>query len=95
MLNCEFKSFQRLPDAQIRLWEPGSQMADYAIVRLPKQSFFLEQTQLKAIFNIGAGVDAITKLELPPNVPLIRLNDAGMASQNGRVCLPCHYQACP
>lgn len=70
-----------LPDAQISLWEPGCAAADYAIVRAPEQLFFLEQTGLKAIFNIGAGVDAVLKLDLPPNIPLIRLNDAGMGVQ--------------
>lgn len=70
-----------LPDAQLALWEPGSPQADYAIVRSPKQSFFLEQTQLKAIFNIGAGVDSILQLELPQDAPLIRLSDAGMGVQ--------------
>jgi glyoxylate/hydroxypyruvate reductase A len=32
-------------------------------------------------FNIGAGVDALLKLRLPPGVAVVRLDDAGMAVQ--------------
>src|SRR6202008_215234 len=39
--------------------------------------------QVKAIFNTGAGGDALLKFgdALPPHVPIIRLGDAGMAVQ--------------
>lgn len=70
-----------LPDATISLWQPGAPLADYAVVWAPPQAFFNEQTQLKAIFNTGAGVDALMKLDLPAGVPVIRLDDAGMAVQ--------------
>ena len=70
-----------LPDATISLWQPGAPLADYAVVWAPPQTFFDEQTQLKAIFNTGAGVDALMKLDLPAGVPVIRLDDAGMAVQ--------------
>ena len=40
-----------------------------------------EQPQLKGIFNIGAGVDALLKLRLPPQAKVVRLDDAGMAVQ--------------
>lgn len=70
-----------LPDATISLWQPGAPLADYAVVWAPPQTFFNEQTQLKAIFNTGAGVDALMKLDLPAGVPVVRLDDAGMAVQ--------------
>ena len=70
-----------LPDATISLWQPGAPLADYAVVWAPPQTFFNEQTQLKAIFNTGAGVDALMKLDLPAGEPVIRLDDAGMAVQ--------------
>ncbi|MFZ2220684.1 MAG: glyoxylate/hydroxypyruvate reductase A, partial [Rhodoferax sp.] len=54
-----------LPDAQVTVWQPGAPLADYAVVWAPPQAFFNEQTQLKAIFNTGAGVDALMKLDLP------------------------------
>lgn len=70
-----------LPHAHVSVWQPGAPAADYAVVWAPPQAFFDEQTQLKAIFNNGAGVDALLKLRLPAGVPVIRLDDAGMAVQ--------------
>ncbi len=70
-----------LPNAQIALWQPGTPPADYAVVWAPPQQFLDEQTQLKAIFNIGAGVDALMQLRLPAGVPVLRLDDAGMSAQ--------------
>ena len=69
------------PQAAVHLWSPGAPPADYAVVWAPPQSFFDEQTQLKGIFNIGAGVDALVKLRLPEGVPVVRLDDAGMSVQ--------------
>lgn len=60
--------------------DPGAPRADYAVLWRPHPSFFLEQRHLKAIFNLGAGIDALAALpECPRDVPLIRLEDAGMA----------------
>jgi glyoxylate/hydroxypyruvate reductase A len=54
--------------------------ADYALVWRPDPSFFAEQKRLKAIFNLGAGIDALATMPgFPRSVPLIRLEDAGMA----------------
>jgi glyoxylate/hydroxypyruvate reductase A len=69
------------PDAQVSLWAAGDEPADYAVVWSPPQQFFDEQTQVKGIFNIGAGVDALMKLRLPAGVPVVRLDDAGMSAQ--------------
>ena len=70
-----------LPGAVVEEWAAGDSAADYAVVWAPPQVFFDQQTQLKAIFNTGAGVDALLKLRLPPGVPVVRLDDAGMAVQ--------------
>lgn len=70
-----------LPDAQITLWSAGAPAADCAVVWAPSQQFFDEQPQLQAVFNIGAGVDALLKLQLPPNAKIVRLDDAGMSVQ--------------
>jgi glyoxylate/hydroxypyruvate reductase A len=70
-----------LPDADVSLWLPGAAPADYAVVWAPPQQFFDEQAQLKAVFNIGAGVDALLKLKLPPQALIVRLDDAGMSVQ--------------
>ena len=70
-----------LPQAEVRLWAPGAPRADYAVVWKPPQALLDEQTQLKALFNTGAGVDALMQLRLPAGVPVIRLDDAGMSVQ--------------
>lgn len=70
-----------LPEASVRVWEEGDRPSDYAVVWKPSQRFIDAQTALKAIFNAGAGVDALASLQLPRNVPVIRLEDAGMAEQ--------------
>jgi glyoxylate/hydroxypyruvate reductase A len=70
-----------LPQAEVAVWQPGAAQADYAVVWQPPQQFFDEQPQLKGIFNIGAGVDALLKLRLPPQAVVVRLEDAGMAVQ--------------
>ena len=70
-----------LPGAHVELWAPGAGAADYAVVWAPPQTFFDEQTALKGVFNIGAGVDALMKLRLPAGVPVVRLDDAGMSVQ--------------
>ncbi len=72
---------EALPGAQVEVWAPGAAKADYAIVWAPPQQFFDEQTQLKGIFNIGAGVDGLMRLQLPAGVPVVRLEDAGMGAQ--------------
>ena len=48
-----------LPGAEISVWQPGAPQADYAVVWAPPQQFMDEQSGLKALFNIGAGVDAL------------------------------------
>jgi glyoxylate/hydroxypyruvate reductase A len=70
-----------LPGASVALWQPGAAAADYGIVWQPPQAFFDEQPQLKAAFNIGAGVDALLRLNIAPTTQLIRLDDAGMGAQ--------------
>lgn len=70
-----------LPQAQVELWQAGASPADYAVVWAPPQQFFDEQPQLKAVFAIGAGVDALLKLRLPTSASFVRLDDAGMAVQ--------------
>ena len=69
------------PGAEVAVWSAGALPADYAVVWAPPQQFIDEQTRLKGIFNIGAGVDALLGLRLPPGVPVVRLDDAGMSVQ--------------
>ena len=70
-----------MPDADLVAWDAGDPLpADYAIVWTPPEAFYATQPRLKAIFNLGAGVDGLLRSSaLPGDVPLIRLEDAGMA----------------
>jgi glyoxylate/hydroxypyruvate reductase len=71
-----------LPEAEVWDWRAGDgRAADYGIVWSPPQQFVDEQPQLKAIFNLGAGVDALMKLRISPGVAVVRLDDAGMSVQ--------------
>ena len=72
---------QALPDARVSAWAPGAPPADHAIVWAPPQQFIDEQTALQTLFNIGAGVDALLQLKLPPSLKVVRLDDAGMSVQ--------------
>lgn len=72
---------EALPGATVELWQPGAPQADHAVVWAPPQQFLDEQPALKGLFNIGAGVDALLKLKLPPGVKVVRLDDAGMSVQ--------------
>lgn len=77
-----------LPDAELREWQPGDTApADFAVVWHPPREMFSAPRGLRAIFNLGAGVDAILALErehpgtLPQDALLVRLEDSGMAPQ--------------
>ncbi len=70
-----------LPNAIVEEWQPGMLQADHAVVWSPPQQFLDEQPRLKGIFNIGAGVDALLQLKLPPRAVVVRLDDAGMSVQ--------------
>ncbi|MDP3834213.1 MAG: glyoxylate/hydroxypyruvate reductase A [Hydrogenophaga sp.] len=70
-----------LPQSTVTAWQAGAPPAEHAVVWAPPQQFLDEQHGLKALFNIGAGVDALLKLKLPPGVKVVRLDDAGMSVQ--------------
>jgi glyoxylate/hydroxypyruvate reductase A len=77
---------QALPGVDIWEWQEAVQgqtpkLADHAVVWSPPQAFIDEQTQLQNLFNIGAGVDALLKLQLPEPLHVVRLNDAVMSVQ--------------
>jgi glyoxylate/hydroxypyruvate reductase A len=77
-----------LPAANVRVWTAGDvEDADYALVWKPAPDVLCERSGLKAIFNMGAGVDGITDLVADGSAslnyapPIYRIEDAGMASQ--------------
>ncbi len=72
------------PDAALRVWQEGdNDPADYAVVWKPPVAMLQARPGLKAIFNLGAGVDAILAhgAALPQGVDIVRLDDAGMGVQ--------------
>src|SRR5258706_7386183 len=74
---------QALPEARIDRWPASSASdTDYAVVWKPPPELVAMLKRVKAIFNLGAGVDSMSDLStLPRSVPLVRLDDAGMAEQ--------------
>jgi glyoxylate/hydroxypyruvate reductase len=60
----------------------GASDADYAVGWTPPEGFFREHPRLRAFFSAAAGVDHLLRHpQLPPDLPIIRLEDAGMARQ--------------
>jgi glyoxylate/hydroxypyruvate reductase A len=72
-----------LPEAEIVAWTPHDASAfDYAIVYKPGPEQGAALARVKAVFNLGAGVDPFLAMPaLPASVTLVRLEDAGMAEQ--------------
>jgi glyoxylate/hydroxypyruvate reductase len=73
-----------LPEADVVVWREGERIApcDYAVVWSPSAALMDDLAHVKAIFLAGAGADALLKFGAAlPQVPLIRLGDAGMAVQ--------------
>ncbi|MCU0952823.1 MAG: glyoxylate/hydroxypyruvate reductase A [Burkholderiaceae bacterium] len=67
-------------DAANAAIDVGAPQADVALVWRPPAAFFAEQRQLRLVFNLGAGVDALLAMPaFPRDVPLLRLEDAGMS----------------
>jgi glyoxylate/hydroxypyruvate reductase A len=75
---------EHLPQAQIVTWSEGDQPqpCDYAVVWAPPAALLPHLAHVKAVFLTGAGVDALLKFgDALPDVPIVRLGDAGMAVQ--------------
>ena len=71
-----------LPQLQFDEWQTGlPPVYEAAVVWSPPQQLIDEQPQLRALLNLGAGVDKLLALRLPPALPVVRLEDAGMAVQ--------------
>jgi glyoxylate/hydroxypyruvate reductase A len=73
-----------LPQAEAVLWQEGQlvERCDYAVIWAPSPALLDQLKHVKAIFLMGAGVDALLKFgDALPEVPIVRLGDAGMAEQ--------------
>ncbi len=72
-----------LSSALVDLWPtPEAHAADYALVWKPPHRLWPELKRVKAVFNLGAGVDALGgAVGLRREAKIVRLEDAGMAQQ--------------
>jgi glyoxylate/hydroxypyruvate reductase A len=71
-----------LPEARVRHCLDGPDACDFALVWRPPPEMFARLRVRRAVVNLGAGVDAVVGLPtLPGDVPLVRVEDAGMAEQ--------------
>lgn len=73
-----------LPEAEVHVWDSNGAAvdADYAIVWQPPAELFEREKKLKAVFNLGAGIDGLLAVpNLPAHLPVVRLEDAGMSVQ--------------
>lgn len=75
---------KHLPDATLWVWgEDDVDLAavDYALTWHPEAGLLAKLSNVKAIFNLGAGVDALLQdATLPRTVPIVRLVDPRLAS---------------
>src|SRR5258705_5068199 len=74
--------------AEIEPWSGRATAARYALVWQPPAELFQHERDLRVVFNLGAGVEALlAQTALPPQLPVVRLVDAGMATLiAGYVC---------
>lgn len=67
-------------DVRLDIWDGQSRNARYALVWLPPPELFVVEHELRAVFNVGAGIEGLLAMpSLPPTLPVLRLVDAGMA----------------
>ena len=79
---------QAIPDLEVRNWDQAGDPAeiDFALVWLPPQRALRRFPNLKAILNLGAGVDALLKdPDLPEGVPIVRMVDEDLAQMHGGI----------
>jgi len=71
-----------LPTLDVHVWPNVPKVVDFALVLRPPPELFERVRVRQGIFNLGAGVDALLGLPtLPRDIPIVRLEDAGMAMQ--------------
>lgn len=87
---------RRLPHANVRLWTPDDTApADYLLCWKPQARALQPRQGLKAIFNLGAGIDALLRIiqahpgTAAEQVPVMRVEDGGMASQMVQYAVYC------
>jgi glyoxylate/hydroxypyruvate reductase len=83
-----------LPNARVERRDPGAPVdaaavpADYVVAAQPCETLFAEQRSPRAVFTLSAGVAHVLRMpHLQRGIPLIRVEDAGMAPQMVRYVL--------
>jgi glyoxylate/hydroxypyruvate reductase A len=75
---------KHLPDATLLVWgeDPVDlNTVDYALTWMPEPGLLARMASLKAIFNLGAGVDALLRdTTVPQGIPIVRLVDPRLSS---------------
>ncbi len=70
---------KELPLHKVIIWKQN-EPANYLVTWKPDSKTFLTKN-LEIIFGVGAGVDSFVSAELPKNIQIIRLEEAGMGNQ--------------
>jgi glyoxylate/hydroxypyruvate reductase len=73
-----------MPTRDIRVWPEMGRIEDitYAAAWLPPPNVVRSLPNLKVIFSLGAGVDAIlSDPTLPRNIPIVRVNDSDLTNR--------------
>jgi glyoxylate/hydroxypyruvate reductase A len=79
-----------LPEVEFRIWPDVGEPArvSYALVWRPQPGLLASLPNLKAILSLAAGVDhVLLDPQLPEKVPIVRMVDAGLASQMSEYAL--------
>jgi glyoxylate/hydroxypyruvate reductase A len=78
-----------LPGADVGIdGERAMPQADYAVGWSPPEGFFERHPALRAFLSVAAGVDRLLRNPgLPPALPVVRLEDAGMGWQMTEYCV--------
>jgi len=81
---------RELPELEFRVWPEAGDLSRvrYALVWRPQPGLLRSLSKLKAILSLAAGVDhLLSDPQLPDNVPIVRIVDAGMADQMSEYAL--------
>ena len=78
----------RLPDATVVIDQASQTAGSIAIGWAPPTDFFTRHPSLSAFYSAAAGIEHVLKNpSLPSELPIIRLEDAGMGLQMVEYCL--------
>ncbi len=75
---------RQMPGVALQVWPDDAALdrIEYALAWNPPAGVFPRLPNLKAVFNLGAGVDRLLSLaDFPRHLPLIRVVDGGMGRQ--------------